>query len=253
MHWQLTKQPQYFRQKLQQISLRRFTSPCCCCCCWLAVIQLGSRFLWLITCSTEDHQDLRQAVHCCWSPSILTTTYNRSPAPIMKPLNNPNPQKEEKNCKKLRTRHQNPENQNTPGSQKWSNTYLIDRRHDQSPYDHPRISKTPQDHDSLLKILRAPRLRYRALRLSKWSSGRWTLLTKNRKLLRNQIQLKRGNSSRQTNQTPKGITNLQVQKTSKQTKKQTKNTLKKKEEEEEDGYQLSSWANKTEFRNNMWS
>jgi len=66
-------------------------------------------------------------------------------------------------------------------------------------------------------------------------------LTKNRKLLRNQIQLKRGNSSRQTNQTPKGITNLQVQKTSKQTKKQTKNTLKKKEEEEEeDGYQLSS-------------
>lgn len=33
MHWQLTKQTQYFRQKLQQISLRRFTSPCCCCCC----------------------------------------------------------------------------------------------------------------------------------------------------------------------------------------------------------------------------
>jgi hypothetical protein len=65
-------------------------------------------------------------------------------------------------------------------------------------------------------------------------------LTKNRKLLRNQIQLKRGNCSRQTNQTPKGITNLQVQKTNKQIKKQTKNTLKKKEEEEEDGYQLSS-------------
>ncbi len=128
MHWQLTKQTQYFRQKLQQMSLRRFTSPCCC---WLSVIQLGSRFLWLITCSTEDHQDLRQAVHCCWSPSILTTTYNRSAAPIMKPPNNPNPQKEEKNCKKLRTRHQNPENQNTTGSQKWSNTYLIDRRHDQ--------------------------------------------------------------------------------------------------------------------------
>lgn len=141
MHWQLTKRTQYFRQKLQQISLRRFTSPCCC--CWLSVIQLGSRFLWLITCSTEDDQDLRQAVHCCWSPSILTTTYNRSPAPIMKPPNNPNPQKAEKNCKKLITLHQNPENQNTPGSQKWWNTYLIDRRHDQSLYDHPRICRTP--------------------------------------------------------------------------------------------------------------
>lgn len=198
MHWQLTKQTQYFRQKLKQIRLRRFTSPCCC---WLSVIQLGSRFLWLITCSTEDHRKLRKLCTAADLPAYWQQLTTDHPHQLWSSPTIPTPKRKKKNCKKLRTRHQNPENQNTPGSQKWSNTYLIDRRHDQSLYDHPRICKTPQDHDSLLKILRAARLQYRALRLSKWSSGRWALSTKNRKLLRNQIQLKRGNCSRRTNQT----------------------------------------------------